>query len=71
MTDRSTDYPSMRQFATGYILTRQDLAEAFDLYLAARPRPRSLTPPLLCHHAPLVAVRLTDGRCGSLVASQV
>jgi acetyl esterase len=35
VTDCSTDYPSMREFAAGYLLTRQDLAEAFDLYLAA------------------------------------
>jgi acetyl esterase len=35
VTDCSTDYPSMREFGTGYLLTRQDLDEAFDLYLAS------------------------------------
>jgi acetyl esterase len=35
VTDCSTSYPSMREFGTGYLLTRQDLEEAFDLYLAS------------------------------------
>ena len=35
VTDCSTSYPSMREFATGDPLTRQDLVEAFDLYLAS------------------------------------
>jgi acetyl esterase len=35
VTDCSTDYPSMPEPGTGFLLTRQDLTEAFDLYLAS------------------------------------